>query len=166
MGLVAEGIFSSAFVELSIENSPWVSLRQTAIQHPHLFFHINNTRSAWQRHIILTRRILPDGKGESDNGNLSLVDQMKSNARFVSYRCDRVILTHTPFSPKEDRSACKVVPAGSVQPFIEFLTRNPIPIFYPVSEFPDVSRAIKSTVEFPVAFQIWTLGILVVAALS
>lgn len=70
MGLITEGIFSSAFGEPSIENSPWVLLHQIAIEHPHLFFYINNTRSAWQRHIIPTRKILPDGKGESDNAKL------------------------------------------------------------------------------------------------
>jgi hypothetical protein len=67
--------------------------------------------------------------------------------------------THTsrrPFSLKEDRSACKVVPAGSVQPFIEFVVRNPNSNFLSRVGIPRRAKSIKSTLEFRVSFQIWT----------
>jgi hypothetical protein len=77
--------------------------------------------------------------------------------------------THTsrrPFSLKEDRSACKVVPAASVQPFIEFVARNPNPIFYPVSEFPDVPKVSNRPLNFVFPSKYGHFGILVVTALS
>jgi hypothetical protein len=70
-------------------------------------------------------------------------------------------LSHTDaigssFSLKEDRSACKGVPAGSVQPFIEFVARNPNSNFISRVGIPRRAKSIKSTLEFRVSFQIWT----------